>query len=257
MLDGFFFAAMTGLSLAAWKNTLATETIEAEPKKREPFFNMPAALSAYIVVMVIIHLLREFVLTESQDQHLLMLTAFLPTRYLYPLSGQDLGWLFGPVGYSFLHADFIHLAFNSLWLAVFATPLVKRIGGLCFSVLWVTSAVFSAFFHAFVTGFAEVLLIGASGVVSATVGAACRFSMQTTGSFAMRYAEYAPRLGIIEALTKPAVLNFILMWAVSNALIVWGAGIPDGGANIAWQAHVGGFLFGYLTFDLFDRRARR
>ena len=102
---------------------------------------------------------------------------------------------------------------------------------------------------------AALVLIGASGVVSATVGAACRFSLQFSGTPAMRYAQYAPRLGIFEALTHRSILIFILMWALSNLLVVYGAGVPAdaAGYNIAWQAHVGGFLFGYLLFDLFDR----
>ena len=62
---------------------------------------------------------------------------------------------------------------------------------------------------------------------------------------------------MIEALTHRSVLVFIAMWALSNALVVWGAGLPSAGYNVAWQAHVGGFLFGYLTFDLFDRPRQR
>lgn len=226
----------------------------AEPRGREPIFNIPMVLSAYIAIMVIIELLRSYVISAEWDQSVMMLMAFLPVRYVTPLADQDLaGWLVGPVGYSLLHGGFVHLIFNCLWLAVFATPLVQRIGALRFTALWVTSAAFSAFFHAALTGWQPIFLIGASGVVSATVGAACRFSMQLSGTSAMRYARYAPRLGILEALTKRPVVMFIIMWAVSNVLVVGGAGVPGGGYNIAWQAHVGGFLFGYLTFALFDR----
>jgi membrane associated rhomboid family serine protease len=50
---------------------------------------------------------------------------------------------------------------------------------------------------------------------------------------------------------------FIFAWAISNVLVVFGAGLPSGADyNVAWQAHVGGFLFGYLAFDLFDRPLR-
>ena len=230
----------------------------AEPRRHEPIFNIPGILVAFIAVMTAIHLVRTYLLSPEMDDQLLSLMAFFPQRYLAPLGDQDLGWLIGPVGYSLLHGGWLHLLFNCMWLVAFASSLVLRIGSLRFFLLWVTSAIASAFFQAFVTGFADSALIGASGVVSATVGAACRFSLQFSGTPAMRYAQYAPRLGIFEALTHRPILVFILMWAFSNALVVYGAGLPSDaqGYNVAWQAHVGGFLFGYLLFDLFDRPPR-
>jgi membrane associated rhomboid family serine protease len=227
-----------------------------EERRREPVFNIPGVLLAFVTVMTAIHVLRTYFLSPEADDRLLTLMAFLPQRYLHPLGEQSLGWLIGPVGYSLLHGGWTHLLFNCLWLVAFASSLAVRIGSLRFFLLWVTSAVASAFFQAFVTGFADSVLIGASGVVSATVGAACRFSLQFSGTPAMRYAHFAPRLGIVEALTHRSIIIFILMWALSNVLVVYGAGLPSGAAdgyNIAWQAHVGGFLFGYLLFDLFDR----
>jgi membrane associated rhomboid family serine protease len=229
-----------------------------EERRREPIFNIPGILVAFVLVMTAIHVLRTYYLSPDADNELLTLMAFLPQRYLHPLGEQSLGWLIGPVGYSLLHGGWLHLLFNCLWLVAFASSLALRIGSVRFLILWVTSAAASAFFLAFVTGFADSLLIGASGVVSATVGAACRFSLQFSGTPAMRYAQYAPRLGIFEALTHRSIITFILIWAFSNLLVVYGAGLPTDaqGYNIAWQAHVGGFLFGYLLFDLFDRPPR-
>jgi membrane associated rhomboid family serine protease len=231
----------------------------AEPpiavRPREPVFNIPGVILAFVFLMTAIHIVRTYYLSQAADISLLTLMAFLPQRYLEPLAGQDYGWLVGPVGYSLLHGGWLHLIFNAMWLIAFASPLAQRVGGLRFVALWIASAAASAFFQAFVTGFSEAVLIGASGVVSATVGAACRFSLQLSGSAAMRYAQFAPRLGIFEALTHRPVITFIIIWALSNLLVVYGAGLPSGaeGYNVAWQAHVGGFLFGYLTFDLFDR----
>lgn len=269
MLDGIFFAVMNVSNFSAGTDDAlddnsqtaeraVPEAVIAEDRRREPVFNIPAILMAFVLLMAAIHVVRVYVLSPDADNQLLTLMAFLPKRYLYPLGDQGLGWLIGPVGYSLLHGGWLHLLFNCLWLVAFSSSLVLRIGNTRFFLLWVTSAIASAFFQAFATGFAESVLIGASGVVSATVGAACRFSLQFSGTPAMRYAQFAPRLGIFEALTHRPIIVFILMWALSNALVVYGAGLPSGTGdyNIAWQAHVGGFLFGYLTFDLFDRPPR-
>lgn len=84
-------------------------------------------------------------------------------------------------------------------------------------------------------------------------------SVPLSGSRQMRYAQYAPRLGIVEAMTRKPVLVFAGIWLLSNVLVLFGIGLPPGqsGSSIAWQAHLGGFVFGYLTFGLFDPPIRR
>jgi membrane associated rhomboid family serine protease len=48
-------------------------------------------------------------------------------------------------------------------------------------------------------------------------------------------------------------MTFLIFWFVTNFIfgIVSGPGNLGGGV-IAWQAHIGGFLFGLLAFTLFD-----
>ncbi|MDB5554288.1 MAG: conserved rane protein of unknown function [Rhizobium sp.] len=225
------------------------------PPQREPIFNIPVVLIMLVGLMAVIHVVRTYVLTSAQDQTLVYHTAFIPPRYLLRLSEQDwLGYFGGPVTYSLLHGGWLHLIFNCIWLVAFATPLAVRIGSFRFVVLWIVSAAVSAFFQAALTGFEMSVLIGASGVVSATVGAACRFALPLSGTRHMRSAAYAPRLGPLEALTHRSVISFIAVWAISNVLLV---GVLSGAANVAWQAHLGGFLFGYLAFAIFDPPLRR
>jgi membrane associated rhomboid family serine protease len=57
----------------------------------------------------------------------------------------------------------------------------------------------------------------------------------------------------MEALRNPRVLIFIAVWFALN--LIFGIGskiVPGSDADIAWQAHVGGFLTGLLLFPLFD-----
>jgi membrane associated rhomboid family serine protease len=222
---------------------------------REPIFNIPVVLIILVALMFAIHLVRTYVLTTEQDQIVVYHTAFISARYLHPLSEQDyLGYFGGPVTYSLLHGGWLHLIFNSVWLVAFASPLAVRIGAFRFTVLWIASAVASAFFHGVMTSFEMSVLIGASGVVSATVGAVCRFALPLSGTRQMRSAAYAPRLGPLEALTHRTVISFIMVWALSNIVLV---GVLSGASNVAWQAHLGGFLFGYFAFALFDPPLRR
>src|SRR5262245_54698008 len=120
------------------------EAEEGMKRKSEPVFNIPSILVFFIGLMAAIHLVREYILPASWDDAVVTVMAFIPARYVTPLADQDLaGWLIGPVGYSLLHGGFVHLIFNCVWLAAFATPLAERIGAVRFTVLWVTSAVFA------------------------------------------------------------------------------------------------------------------
>ena len=216
---------------------------------REPIFNIPDILLAYVAILVAVEGLRSLVLSAGQDRWLLSVGAFIPARYLAPLTGQDpLGYFGGPVLYSFLHGGWAHLGSNALFLVIFATPLAARIGAWRFTILWAASAAASAFLLAFLTGFEDSYLVGASGVVSAMAGASCRFVVPLLGSNRMRLGRYAPRLGVVEALTQRSVIVFGGIWLMFNVVL---AG-TDPSASIAWQAHLGGFLFGYLAFGLFD-----
>jgi membrane associated rhomboid family serine protease len=219
------------------------------PPQREPIFNIPDVLMVYVAMLVIVELVRSYILTPDMDRWLVSVGAFVPARYVYPIAEQSTAAYFlGPLAYSLLHGGWAHLGSNALFLIVFATPLTARIGAARFTLLWITSAVFSAFFLAVLTGFEVSFLVGASGVVSATAGASCRFVVPLLGSHRMSSARYAPRLGMFEALGQRSVIAFIAIWLLFNVVV---AGV-DPSTNVAWQAHLGGFLFGYLTFGLFD-----
>ncbi len=52
-----------------------------EPKIREPIFNVPLVVIATVVVLVLVHALRMFALTDEQDLQFLLTFAFIPARY--------------------------------------------------------------------------------------------------------------------------------------------------------------------------------
>ena len=66
-------------------------------------------------------------------------------------------------------------------------------------------------------------------------------------------AAKVPAQSLWRALRDRRVLAFLAIWFGTN--IIFGVGsiaIGMEGANVAWQAHIGGFLAGLLLFSLFD-----
>jgi len=90
---------------------------------RERIFNIPGAVLALVALLVAIHLIMEYLLTDQQASETLSLFAFSPARYAEVV----LRWLpawWGPqlwtfVSYAFFHANFSHLIFNLVWLLAF------------------------------------------------------------------------------------------------------------------------------------------
>jgi membrane associated rhomboid family serine protease len=54
------------------------------------------------------------------------------------------------------------------------------------------------------------------------------------------------------------VVIFTVMWLLGNVLVAVGVPIlGDAAGAIAWDAHIFGFAFGFLLFDVFDPLPRQ
>ena len=104
----------------------------------------------------------------------------------------------------------------------------------------------------------EVPVIGASGTVSALMGGACRFAFARVRPARDLSAEPSqPMISVREALSDRTVLVFVIAFFVTNFLVGAGVGGPlTGGGEVAWEAHLGGFVFGFFGLPLFDRATR-
>ncbi|MEZ2127456.1 MULTISPECIES: rhomboid family intramembrane serine protease [unclassified Sinorhizobium] len=221
---------------------------------RNPVFNLPPALFVALCLLAAIYFIQSF-LSENAVRWLDFTFGFIPLRYVVPLAQQGPEWLWTPVTYSLLHGSVEHIVFNGLWLMAFGAPVIRRIGTTRFVVFWILSAAASASLHAVLNWGNDTVLIGASGVVSALMGAACRFAFPGRGARGAVEAHHNPRLSILQSMQSRTAVMFTLFWLLANALIA--VGVPlvgDGSQEIAWDAHIGGFVFGFFLFAFFDRK---
>jgi membrane associated rhomboid family serine protease len=228
---------------------------------REPILTLPAALTAYILLLAVIHL-RVLLPTELQNWTVYVF-GFIPKRYDSTLLAIDFPggtgakvWTF--VTYSLLHANLSHIGFNVLWLLPFGSALARRFGAARFFVFMAVTAAAGALAHLVTNEHAVAPMIGASASVSGTMAAAIRFAFVKGSflSFSRGDADAAARVpaqSLVRALRDPRVLGFLAVWFGVN--IIFGIGslaIGADGATVAWQAHIGGFFAGLLLFSLFD-----
>jgi membrane associated rhomboid family serine protease len=239
-------------------------------QRSEPMFNVPAAVVATVVVLVGVHAVRMLVLTDEEDLQFLLTFAFIPARYDVDLViggsfpggfGADL-WTF--FTYAFLHADLLHIGLNLAWLLPFGTALARRFGTWRYAAFMLVVAAAGAFAHLISHPGAIVPMIGASAAISGAMAAALRFVFQPGGPLGLWRGEAdgnayrVPAAPLLATLRDPRFLAFLGVWLGLNALFGLGS-VPIGeqGQEIAWQAHIGGFLAGFFLFKVFDPVGRR
>ena len=229
---------------------------------REPIFNIPAVVVVLLAAFVLIHFVRVNILSQEADGLFVWSFAFVPARYdpneLFT-SGWEYGWsIWTFVTYAFIHADLMHLGFNSVWMLAFGSAVARRFGTLRFLVFFVLTAAAGAVAHLLSHVGDLQPMIGASASISGTMGAAARFAFQRGGPLDPWRAdsEGAYRIAaapLSVALRDPRVLAFLGAWFGLNLLFGLGSWpIVGEGQSVAWQAHVGGFLAGLFLFSMFD-----
>ncbi|GLK67935.1 rhomboid family intramembrane serine protease [Hansschlegelia plantiphila] len=235
---------------------------------REPAFNAPRIIIATLAAFAAVHVARMF-LSDEQDVRILLRFAFIPGRYDPDFAYADelLGgegakvWTF--VTYAFLHGNLTHLAVNSVWLLAFGSALAWRVGPWRFALFSVVTAAAGAATHLALHPGEAVPVVGASAAISGHMAAAMRFMFETGGPLGAfrrhgREAFSVPAEPLRVTLRRPQVLAFLFVWFGANALFgLGGIAIGQGDANVAWEAHIGGFLAGMLLFPLIDPAARR
>ncbi|MFG1189312.1 rhomboid family intramembrane serine protease [Xanthobacter flavus] len=233
---------------------------------REPVFNVPGAVAVLTLGLVLIHAVRVLLLSEDADIELLTYFAFIPARYSLPDTMFYLPGGIGPklwtvVTYALLHANWMHLIVNLVWLLAFGTPVARRFGSGRFVLFCVVTAAAGAGAHYLANPDAIAPLIGASAAISGTMAAAVRFAFAPGGalsSYRTIFSDHQPAGSLKENFSDKRVLIFVGAWFAFNLLFAFGVSLPGTeGAEVAWQAHIGGFVAGLLLFPLFDPIPRR
>ncbi len=235
----------------------------AQQASSQPILNVPAVVLGVVAVLVAVHVLF-WAAGESAQVWSLYALSFIPVRLgggdavPFPQGAQI--WTF--VTYALLHADIYHLASNSIWLLIFSTPLARRLGAWRYIVLLLGSAAAGAA-AMMPTHYGQFLVIvGASACVSATLAAAIPIIFAPGFRMGASHTVNYDRLQVLsprQLLKNPSALAFAALFLAMT--LFTGASMAMTGTafleerNIAWEAHLGGFVAGFVLFYLLDKKA--
>jgi membrane associated rhomboid family serine protease len=199
---------------------------------RQPIFNVPPITlwlsGAMVAVFAIIHLLPESIWAPVVYRMAVIPAFFGYLDQLPPLDALTV--VASLVFYALIHYEPIHLIANLGFFLAFGSVCERHFGPRRYTVLLLGTTVAAALVQVAASWGAETTLIGASGAVSGCIAAFCRLALARHDPAGRRLA-----------------LNLIGFTIIANALFaLMGGGFIGVDAQIAWQAHIGGFLAGLL-----------
>jgi membrane associated rhomboid family serine protease len=150
---------------------------------------------------------------------------------------------------TFLHAGFLHIIGNMLFLWVFGNNVEDFLGPVKFLIFYLLGGIAAAFAHIFTHLDDVIPSVGASGAVAAVMGAyLVLFPRARVNTLVPIFFFFT-----IIQLSAFAVLG---IWFVYQFIIA-AQDAAGGGNAVAWVAHVGGFVFGVVGILLLGGRPHR
>ncbi|MDP4005856.1 rhomboid family intramembrane serine protease [Methylobacterium sp. NEAU K] len=261
-------------------------------QSRVPVFNMPGVVTLSIGLLMAIQAVRAFLLPDTLDIQVVLDLALVPARWTvwfdpdkavdviraaagagdadmeaareafarYIVSEHALQpWTL--VTYALLHGSWMHVVFNSVWLAAFGSPVARRCGAWRYGAIALAGTAAGGVLHVLIDPLSAGPLVGASAGISALMAAAARFVFQPPASGyegpPWQLPPRRPVETIPELLRNRTAVAFLAIWLVTNLLFgLVSVPLVAENAAIAWDAHLGGFIAGFLLFPLLDPRDR-
>jgi membrane associated rhomboid family serine protease len=233
------------------------------PPSQQPALRLHSAVVVFIALLIAIYVLPPLIFSDWGGWSSYWL-AFIPMRFSagqqFPQAAGSAYWTM--ITHALLHGSTAHLAANSLWLVVFGTSLARVVGTFRFVLISVVAAIAGALATLFVNWGEFIILVGASGAISGMLGALIPVMFADDGMRNIR-GEISPTLlavlpaaRLLNDLRALAFMaNFLIFTFVTGAAQSLMSASFAGAANIAWEAHLGGFLAGLLTIYLLAPRS--
>lgn len=216
-----------------------------------PSNSVPIATRLLILVNVIVFVL-ELTLPSNSLQLLIHLFGIVPARLTHPQWAAAVGFPGGGfwsiLTHQFLHGGWLHIISNMWALWIFGDNVEDRMGSFRFTIFYLVCGAVAGITHILLNPDSVIPSVGASGAIAGVLGAYLLFFPTA------RLLVLFPIFIFPFFFEVPAVL-YLVIWFLtqlfSGTMALAG---PKQVADIAWWAHIGGFVCGMILCWIFVRR---
>ena len=138
----------------------------------------------------------------------------------------------------FMHANWLHLGGNMLYLWIFGDNVEDRLGHAKFLLFYFLCGIAATYAQALVTPNSTIANLGASGAIAGVLGA-----------YLLMFPGGRVRVMMGRGIIPMPAIVVIGFWALIQVISTFGAVSDTGG--VAYMAHVGGFIAGMALALLF------
>lgn len=216
-------------------------------RDRNPTEKFPLVTVLIIVVCTIVFL-GEISLSRSQLNQLIYNFGVVPQNIFsqsFPLSKKIIS-LFSSM---YLHGGFLHLIANMLYLWIFGNNIEERLGSVKFFIFYSLSGLGGALLQSFFSVNPEIPIIGASGAIAGILGGYIILYPKA------KILTLVPLFFYITFIELPAFLVIALWFGLQLLSSI--SSLSAAASNVAYLAHVGGFLTGLILIFIFPKKSRR
>ena len=171
--------------------------------------------------------------------------SFVPSRYA-AAPGSEFVTIFSSM---FMHAGWVHLLGNMLYLWIFGDNVEDRLGHARYLIFYLLCGIAATFAQYMFSLGSDVPNLGASGAIAGVLGA---YIIMFPGERIRVLMGYA-----VVRMSAVVVIGFwIVLQVISSASAFTASSQTDGG-GVAYMAHVGGFIAGIVLTFIFGARTDR
>jgi membrane associated rhomboid family serine protease len=169
--------------------------------------------------------------------------AFIPRRFGMDPAG-SIPTIFTAM---FMHAGWLHLGGNMLYLWIFGDNIEDRFGPVKFLIFYLVCGIAATFAQYYVSPGSRIPNVGASGAIAGVLGA-----------YLLLFPHARVRVLLYnQVVAMPAILVlgfWIVLQVFAGAGALFATAQSEDTGGVAYMAHVGGFIAGFLFTFLLRRR---
>jgi membrane associated rhomboid family serine protease len=195
-----------------------------------------------LIILIICSIIFLIQISSNNKELLIYYFGFKPATLFYNTHSPTFTPLLTIITSIFMHGGWMHYLGNMLYLWIFADNVEDVMGYKRFIIFYLVSGIFASLSQAAIDLQSNVPIIGASGAIAGILGS---------------YLYLFPKARVL--VLVPFFIFFTIRVPAYILLIFWFIyqflNLGNQASNVAWLAHIGGFVYGYLYSLLFLTKA--